>query len=646
MLEWLELEERVGRWWHRWASAESASYTQHPEASISLQQVAAPLSVFFRAAGGPAGVTVAALAARASTHRLSLRQRLGVDREILDQARLDEESLLLPPRIALFAERELNRDLYFWLAAHLAVTEPPSRLYQDPLRRDIAELREAVAANKRVLTAFPGLHSRYDRLRAKLLCARPRRDLPPIEAALEAAILHLLGSSEPLPDPASRCLAPILDPAISLRDFRAPDNYRRPLPVPMWAGRSHLGTAGRHALANDSAPPQSPAATGEVKHKRKAERRHQDQAEREDPLVFNRFEKILSLAEMVNVNRAVDDDEDKNASNNAEQMDEITLSVNRKRAASQLRIDLDLSPGAVDGERLRGEHTYPEWNFRTQSNLPDHCRVLTGVLEEAVDREVLDQATRRRIRRVRRQFEALRPRREWLRGQLDGSELDMDAVVRAHCDRTAMGQNSEGQYMAAVPHARDLAVSILVDTSLSTDAWVQDRRVIDIEKEALLVLALGLASCGDDYCIQSFTSRRRRQVWVHTVKFFEEPMSEMVRRRIAALQPGQYTRMGTAIRHSADQLKRRPNRHRLLLVLSDGKPSDNDYYEGRYAVEDTRRAILDARRAGLSVFGITIDEEAQQYIAQLFGPGGYAMVHKPEHLSQALPGIYRQLVGS
>jgi len=104
--------------------------------------------------------------------------------------------------------------------------------------------------------------------------------------------------------------------------------------------------------------------------------------------------------------------------------------------------------------------------------------------------------------------------------------------------------------------------------------------------------------------------------------------------------------MGAAIRHAAVDLAKRPNKHRLLLVLTDGKPNDSDYYEGRYGIEDTRRAIMDARRQELKVFGVTIDRDAQDYIGQLFGRGGYAMVQKPEHLSQALPGIYRQIIST
>jgi nitric oxide reductase NorD protein len=135
-------------------------------------------------------------------------------------------------------------------------------------------------------------------------------------------------------------------------------------------------------------------------------------------------------------------------------------------------------------------------------------------------------------------------------------------------------------------------------------------------------------------------------VWVKTLKSFEERMCETTERRIAALKPGHYTRMGAAIRHTAAELAKRPNRHRLLLVLSDGKPSDSDYYEGRYAIEDTRRAIMDARQQELKVFGITIDRDAQDYITHLFGRGGYAMVQKPEHLALALPGIYRQIIAT
>ncbi|MBX6742776.1 MAG: VWA domain-containing protein, partial [Acetobacteraceae bacterium] len=181
------------------------------------------------------------------------------------------------------------------------------------------------------------------------------------------------------------------------------------------------------------------------------------------------------------------------------------------------------------------------------------------------------------------------------------------------------------------------------DVSLSTDSWAEDRRVLEVEKEALLSLSAGLEACGDEHAVFAFTSRRRQSVWVRTVKDFEERLDACAIRRIQALQPGHYTRMGAAVRHVAKRLADRPHGHRLLLLLTDGKPNDADHYEGRYAVEDTRMAIREARRAGMKVFGITVDREARDYFPYLFGPGAYAIFPHVGRFPAALPAIYRQV---
>ncbi|MBB3184031.1 nitric oxide reductase NorD protein [Halomonas fontilapidosi] len=648
MLDFLEVEETVGRFWHRWASG-AASYPDHPEAAVTLESLRPMLGVFFRAGGGEAGLEVAAIARRGSAHRLSLRQRLGLDEEDLDQARRDEENLLLPPRLALFPEAALNRDLYLWLTAFLAEARPLT-LSADPLQADLQRLREARRTARAALARFPGLTDRYVRLCGELLAIRPRRKrLPPMEAALEAALCAELGAPDPEEAWATAMQRAIREETFPLDDFRAPRGYRPPLPVPLWGQAVTLGTrdGAREATVDDDEELASgPSAQEDDQGKRKADRREQDQADRDDPLMLNNMEKMLSWAEMVNLNRLVDDDEEEDAKQAADQIDEIVLTPNRKKAATRFKLDLDLAPDEATGGRLKGRHTYPEWNHRKQAYLPDHCVVLSDVQSEEGEDWRPDEMTRRRIRRVRREFEALRPRREILRGQLDGSELDMDAVIRSRCDLAATGESSDRLYLDSRTQARDLAVSILVDVSLSTEAWLQDRRVLDVAKEALLVLGHGLAGCGDDYAIHSFTSQRRHKVWVNTLKDFDEPMGDGVSRRIAALKPGSYTRMGPAIRHLSGQLAGRPNRHRLLLLLTDGKPNDNDYYEGRYGIEDTRKAVLEARRQEVRVFGVTIDREAGRYIPHLFGRGGYAIVQRPEHLSLALPGIYRQIIAN
>ncbi len=636
----IELEEWVGALWHRWATSKP-SYTQYPEAAVELRAIQQALGVFFRLGGGHPGLAVGAITDRASGHRLSLRQRLGYEVEQLPQPRRDDEALRLPASIAVFPERELNRDLYFWLAALLAVAGPDARC-RDPLQADVLAIRDARARSEAVLAAFPGLVARYQRLRAAALDARPpRHNLPPQEAAVERAIRRLLGehgaaSEDPL------CTA-VLDATVPVDEFRAALGYRGLLPPPLWGLVTTQASSGdtTEGEADEEAAEQAvQALPGGA---RKAVRKRQEQSERDDPLIFNRFEKMLSLAEMVNLNRMVDDDPDPKASKSADQLEELTLSPQAKKVASRLQVELDLAPRAAIAGQLSGPHSYPEWDYRRQAYLPAQSRVIVEQHPGNSEGWQADARTRRRIRRVQRHFEALRPRRVILRAQPDGHDLDTDAAVRGYCDQRATGQPNEQLFLASRQQARDLAVSILVDHSLSTEAWLEDRRIIDVIREALWVLAHGLHGCGEDYSIATFTSHRRQRVWFRPIKDFAERMGPRVAQRIAALEPGSYTRMGPAIRHAAAELALRPNRHRLLLLLSDGKPNDTDYYEGRYAIEDTRRAVLDAQREGIRLFAITVDREAAAYIPRLFGPGGYALVERPEKLVEALPRIYRQI---
>lgn len=643
--ELLEVEEVVGRAWHRWA-ASAASWPDHPDAAVTLESLAGALGVFFRATGGDPGATIDALADRGSSHRLRLRQRLGLVHEAVPTGRLDEEALLLAPRLALFPERALNRLHYFWLAAQAACLPRP-RHASDPLQQDLLDLYAADAAARAACARLPGLGPAYRRLCEGLLNARPERRLPPAEQAVESLLREALGAaSQRLPPRATDWRS---DCKAFLRGERetlcAPGGYRPPLPVPLWVMPAPATVAATPRAAVPEEPVAAEAAVDAASPgRRKAERRRQDLAERDDPLVFNRFEKLLSMAEMVNVNRLVDDELDENAARHAEQLEEITLSPHEQRAATRLKVELDLPRDEPVGERLAEALAYPEWHYRKQRELPDHCAVIDAIAPETSDAGwEPDAALARRIRRVRRQFEALRPERQCQRGQVDGPELDLDAVVRAIADQRAGNTGSDRVFMEHREQERDLAVSALIDVSLSTEAWLEGRRVIDLEKEALLVLAHGIAACGDALAISSFTSRRREQVWIRRVKNWDEPLNHRVEARIAALEPGSYTRMGAALRHVSAGLAARPQRHRLLLLLTDGKPNDTDYYEGRYAIEDTRHAVRDARRQGIRVFAVTIDSEARQYLPRIFGQAGYSIVYHPLQLVAALPAIYREL---
>ncbi|MRX50474.1 VWA domain-containing protein [Paracoccus sp. S-4012] len=631
-IEFWEPEESVGKLWHGWASGLDAPES-HDTARVHLPEVAGRLAVLFRGLGGAHSVEIRAAADRVSRHRLSWRRRLGNAVEVTPQAEFDGEILRLPASLAVMPAREANGALYLWLAA-AAAHAVPAAAEDDPLRADLARLAAVEATINATLDAAPGLAPLYQELRALTLATRPVGKLPEAEAAVEALVRHMLGDDAPLPPLAT-------DPP-----GEAPKGYRAMRPVVLWP---HTGTSTHSAATRvesretEGAPDVSEGPEKTVR----AKRRESDQAERRDSLIISRFEAILSWAEFLNLNRRVEDDDHDDARKALDDQEELGLGQISKAPATRLKVHLDLAPEDVDREALAGVFTYPEWEARSGKYLPAHVRVLENDIDpERLGDFTFDARARRRIRAVRRQFEALRPGRVTTSGHRDGDELDLDATVRREVGLKVAGEGSDRIWKRTDPQARDLAVAILLDISRSTESAVTGRPVIDVEREALAALAWGLDACGDRVMVQAFSSLRRERVFVTTCKRFDEPMSATIESRIAGLRPCFYTRLGAGIRHASAGLAAEAKKRRLLIVITDGKPNDLDHYEGRHGIEDSAMAVREARRAGQAVFGIAVDRDGKSWFPRLFGQGGHALIADPDRLPEALPQIYRQLVGA
>ena len=632
MLDFLELEETVGKAWHRLVGSTS-SLPRYRDQAVTFEELKPILGSCFRGFGGESTVQVSPAHARTSSHRLRLRQLVGLGQERVARASRDFGAVMLPPVIDIYPDRSLNRDLYIWLAAMMAVMPLASPQHQDLLRRDVENIKGTKKTVRKVLHRFPGLRARYGALCEATLASRTRSILPPVERLVESEILALLAEGACHRDDRIKAIFPAV----------APPGYQPMMAVPLWP-EFEVRREAPSSLKDEE--PQTDAASASETTKRFRGERDEDDAGRSDrsPFILNRFEKILAMADMVNVDRPTDDQQDSDEKA-ADDLDEVKLGQKKERPSAKFRFDLDLPPEAVDPASIDAALTYPEWNYRKGCYMPSYCSVFASDAPASIAAEWQTEHTQSLVRKVRRQFEALRPGREILRSQLDGNDLDLDAVVRMRADLAAGGEGSDRIHLLSRPQANDLAVTILVDVSLSTDAWLDNRRVLDVEKEALLVLAHGLSACGTNHSILTFTSRRRSWVRVETVKDFGEPMNERVESRIAGLKPGYYTRLGAAIRHSTQGLAKQPNRKRLLLILTDGKPNDVDHYEGRFALEDSRHAVSDARKAGVNVFAVTVDKDARSYLPSMFGRNGFALVGNISKLPSALPSIYRGLTG-
>lgn len=292
---------------------------------------------------------------------------------------------------------------------------------------------------------------------------------------------------------------------------------------------------------------------------------------------------------------------------------------------------------------------YPEWDVRTQCYVENHVAIhLRDTPEGPMHwvEQTLDEY-RSMLNLVRRRFEMLKAQRARLRKQLEGDDIDLEAYIDGYADFRAGHPMPQALYQTYRQVRRDMSILILTDISGSTDGWISARkRIVDIEREALLLVSIALQSMGEPFALQAFSGEGPKGVVVRTLKAFTEPYSEQVARRIASLEPEHYTRAGAAIRHATATLMGEPSRHRLLLLLSDGKPNDIDEYEGRYGVEDMRQAVTEAKLQGVHPFCLTVDRQAASYIPAIFGLHQYALLPRADLLPAALLEWMKRLVAA
>src|SRR5512139_1275422 len=609
------MEEFVGSLWDKLITR--AAYRGFPKARVELGQIERIAPVFFRAIGGDAGLTLRAGSATAHGAQRSWMERVAGIGDKVELAWRDDATLYLPAALDVFPERELNRELYLWLIALAAHDVAP----------DAAWIVRNQAAARATLAALPGLAPRYRRLVDALFALRPTPDnLTGAERAAEAAIRAAL------------------DAPGSVEVF-APGR-RLPAPVPLWLHPEPPVNPAKPRQAGSTASPQPAgkrASSDREGRKRRAERVDMPEANNPFMLLF-RAESLFSWAEFIKANRPLDEDENEHAEKAANDLDVLSIAEGETSAASRVRFDLDLPAEADDDLVLADGILLPEWDYRKQRLQPAHCR-LQMLLARDAEPCALPPPLRAPARRLRQQFQAVTTQSARLRAQLSGNDLDIDACVRFAADRASGAQAPEpGLYVDTRRHQRDLSCLLLADLSLSTDAWVSDSgRVIDVIRDSLLLFGEALAATGDRFALYGFSSVRRDNVRFHLLKGFDERYGDRIRGRLAAIKPGYYTRMGAAIRHATAILSTRKTARRLLLILTDGKPNDLDKYEGRYGIEDTRMAIIEARRLGLTPFCVTIDEKAGDYLPHLFGAAGYVVVHDAAMLPRVLPSLYAGL---
>ncbi|OGI37646.1 MAG: nitric oxide reductase activation protein [Candidatus Muproteobacteria bacterium RBG_16_62_13] len=288
-----------------------------------------------------------------------------------------------------------------------------------------------------------------------------------------------------------------------------------------------------------------------------------------------------------------------------------------------------------------GATLYPEWDHGRQHYRKNWCvmreKEVPPVHDDFVPRTL--QKYGGVVEQLRRTFEAMRDENRLFKRQPHGDDVDIDALVEAIADARDGSEMSDRLFTRNHRDERSIAVAFMVDMSGSTKGWINDA-----ERESLILLCEALEALGDRYAIYGFSGVTRKRCELYRIKTFDEPYSPEVRARISGIRPQEYTRMGFAIRHLTSLLDGVEARTKLLVTLSDGKPDDyQDGYRGAYGIEDTRQALIEARRRGIHSFCITIDREARDYLPHMYGASHYVIIDDVGMLPRKVPDIYRRL---
>jgi nitric oxide reductase NorD protein len=312
-------------------------------------------------------------------------------------------------------------------------------------------------------------------------------------------------------------------------------------------------------------------------------------------------------------------------------------------------LEVPLAPDEQVEEDL-GEQlfSYDEWDYRIEDYRPAWCTLreqrATRTQEGFVAATFYEFGGI--VSQIRRNFQLMRPDRlRKMRYQESGDDLDTDGLVEYVVEKRARISPSGRVYIKRDKKDRDVATAFLVDMSSSTDRKIDGRkRIIDIEKEALLLMCEALEAIRDEYAIYGFSGSGREDCQFYVVKELGDKYDDRVKARIGGIYARQKTRMGPAIRHAARRLAAADATVKLMILLTDGKPYDSDtYQDNTYAQEDTKIALREARREKIHLFCVTVDQEGADYLPQMYSDANFVIIDDVRTLPQKLPQLYRRL---
>lgn len=576
------MDEKVGKLWNSFITKKVSHLYENEQ--IFFTHKSKPLKLFYHILGGDKTKDLYITDKRSiKTSRTFLEQISGAGRTF-HLAWQDEKGIYLPASLAYFPSKKYNEIHYYWLVAMLS--------HINVNNHNIVE--ENIITTNLLLKKYFGFGDFYKYAQKFLKQNYPQ-----------------------LSDP------------------------QYPNPLWIYPSMSNSGKSLDFDIEDEA------NGTENKQHKRdtltmKKKANQIDDTKETDGLLLFLPESVLSFMEQVSVDRQENDSYDEDAIYNAEELDEITLGQKDPNLSARVKMDLDIKGNELIEYPLGKGILIDEWDYKKKSYLEKYVLIKPHVTLN-VEPIKLPKRLIKTMKKIQNELDLIhldRIKRNYLPY---GDDININTWIDYKSDKN-QSNHSQKFFESYEKYTRNMSTLILADVSLSTEAGItQEIRVIDMIKDSLMVFAESLYKLKDQFSIYTFSSVKNTKVNFHVIKNFKENYNDLIRGRIEAIKPGYYTRMGAAVRESSKILNQQQSQNKLLLILSDGKPNDVDRYDGRYGIEDTKKAIEEAKKKGIIPFCITIDTDAKDYLPYLFGKNGYALIRDPKKLPKVLPEIYMNL---
>ena len=299
-------------------------------------------------------------------------------------------------------------------------------------------------------------------------------------------------------------------------------------------------------------------------------------------------------------------------------------------------------------EPVSEPYHYSEWDYQIQLERPAWATVLEkrARLGDAAIVDGITAQYKREIHRMKFLLDAMQPQGvQRIRKLEDGDEIDINAAIASTIDLRMGMQPDPRIMMRSVRKVRDISIMVLVDLSESTNEQVsgQEYSVLDLTRQACVLLSDAISKVGDPFAIHGFCSDGRNNVDYYRFKDFDQAWDETPKGRLAGMTGQLSTRMGAAIRHAGWHLRQQRSSKKLLLVITDGEPADVDVRDPQYLRYDAKKAVEDVGRSGIITYCMSLDPRADQYVSRIFGARNYMVVDQVERLPEKLPLLYAGL---